>query len=214
MTTLPTRQQIATKSVDVQLAFANSGAIRETDGPNRSELLDKYQSVFGVQGVSYCELGHWIGRLKVICFLVWPNETIDVKQLRRALTFHQQHYGPCPLSCTETIEIYGKRNRWKLLDHKNVAPWMSQIQPGDGLIFDFSTPGHFDRHFETFIDWARDAHGNLMQSIVGGCYVARTVGWNTSPDASSGSQSDGQGCYLRHRQINAHVLGSLDETTE
>ncbi len=207
--TIPTFAQVAAKAAEIGVAFAQSGAIRETDGPNRSEQIDKMERVFGLRGVSYCEIGGFFDRFKAICYLVWPGQEIDDILLRRAKTFHEQHYGPCLTGCTDTIAAYRRLGRWKALDQGQKQVWIHTLQPGDAVIYDFSTPGNFDRHFETFIKMQTNADGTFFKDDLNR-FVMVTVGFNTSADASSGSQSDGQGCYMRHRPINGTVMGSVD----
>lgn len=223
MSQLPTRPQLAIASVRIGLEFAASGAIRETAGSNRSPILDKYEAAFDLCGASYCEIGHHIPRLKALCYAAFPGHLIDAALLRRARVLHEQQYGPCLTGCTDTIAAYTRRKRWRpyaeackegqdetALQADRTA-WIAQIRAGDGVIYDFSTPGNFDRHFETFVRMERDPAGRLVKNE-DGLPVLVCIGWNTVPDAGS---SDGavQGCYLRHRPLNYTVLGSLDENS-
>ncbi len=228
MSQLPTRPQLADASVRIGLEFAASGAIRETAGSNRSPVLDKYEAVFDLCGASYCEIGHHIPRLKALCYAVFPGQPIDAALLRRARVLHEQRYGPCLTGCTDTIAAYTRRKRWrpyagackKDQDEKgqdeaaaqaNRAAWIAQIRAGDGVIYDFSTPGNFDRHFETFVGMERDPTGQQVKNE-DGLPVLVCIGWNTVPDAGS-SDGAAQGCYVRHRPLNHAVLGSLDENS-
>ena len=226
MSQLPTRPQLAAASVKIGLAFAASGAIRETAGSNRSPILDKYEAVFDLCGASYCEIGHHIPRLKALCYAVFPGQVIDAALLRRARVLHEQQYGPCLTGCTDTIVAYSRRKRWRSYvgaykEGQNEAAvqadrtaWIAQIRAGDGVIYDFSTPGRFDRHFETFIRMERDPAGRLLKNE-DGLPLLVCIGWNTVPDPGTVGSADSaaQGCYLRHRPLNHTVLGSLDENS-
>ena len=210
---LPTRPQLAVASVKLGLEFAASGAIRETAGSNRSLMLDKYEAVFDLCGASYCEIGHHIPRLKALCYAVFPGQAIDVALLRRARTLHEQQYGPCLTGCTDTIAAYTPRRRWHPFHPKEAEAWIAQIRAGDGVIYDFSTPGNFDRHFETFVEMKRDAGGQLVRNA-DGLPLLVCIGWNTVSDADCHNGGGGvQGCYVRHRPLDHTVMGSLDEST-
>lgn len=209
---LPTRPQLAAASVKIGMAFAASGAIRETAGSNRSLALDKYEAAFDLCGASYCEIGHHIPRLKALCYAVFPGQAIDVALLRRARILHEQQYGPCLTGCTDTIEAYTPRKRWRPFRHDESGAWIEQIRAGDGVIYYFSTPGNFDRHFETFVEMQRNDAGHLVKNE-DGLPLLVCIGWNTVADADCKDGSGVQGCYVRHRPLDHTVMGSLDENS-
>lgn len=107
---------------------------------------------------------------------------------------------------------------WKHAGHPFPAidhPWGFSYCP-DAVIWAkknglWSANGDYEPGDTTFFDWEGDGVSDHTGTVVhdDGRLSLLDFECNTSPEGSSGSQSNGDGCYYRHRPHGATVMGVL-----
>jgi hypothetical protein len=193
MTNFPDEHALAQEALKIAQGFANAHTA-EVGGNNMGPQIETFQkSVGGEPGESWCLDAQVYFELKGLANLLkrkyTPDTIIDV-----CLSLHPilKHYHAITGSCGEFMRDAQKRGRW--IDRSHVTV----IRPGDLILYAWTdtaienrVPAHVGRCTQ---QWLRAADEKIS-SLEG----------NTAPD-STGSQSDGDGVYLKHRKL-ANVVG-------
>lgn len=181
--------QVALKSLQLNIDFAHAGIIEET-GNNDGALIDRVEKIWGLEGEPYCTMGQYYVAAKAVAFingikLTESNIVSAAKNLKSGIFEEYVYFHP---ACAEMITI-ALKNRMYVPFDSSTDRW--KIMPGDYVFFDFGTPAKPQRHVGQFIQLVGD---NL-----------KLVEWNTTPPKKTKEESNG-GVFIKDREPDPDVI--------